>query len=453
MKDILKNLQANLNKSRETNIVPGAAIAVYQDGQLFEAASGIVSNLSQVAVTDDSLFNIGSISKLFTATQILQLTEQKLLSLDDPVARYLPEFDHQSKTITLAQLITHTSGLAGDFFKDTGPGDDCLLRYAKDCSDLPMAHPVGEAFSYCNTGYSLLGGVIQKITGQTWEKSVEDMILKPLGIKKYALLPEQALPHRASVGHYQDPVTGALSVMPLGFRSMGPGGSRLMLSPKELLVFARSFFPNMRGNSDQNLLLPGTIDDMLKPVIDLSFTSNVKAWGLGWTRFDWSGQNVPGHDGGTAGMLSQLRVVPEKNMAVALMSNGPGGGKIFRDIAGPLMTELADVTIPSPPIASGNLSFDLMAYAGCYRRYGMQVEINVTGNDMTAVISSRDGEINVPEPLTVNLSPITKEIFLAHIPGVAVPTELNFHTFDQDGKPQYLYSMFRAMKRVSLGNS
>ena len=136
-----ETLSATLSKHE----VPGAAVAVYRDGELVEAASGVLNLGTGVEATTDSLFQIGSITKLWTATLVLQLVDEGKLDLDAPVRTYLPDFEladsAAAATVTIRQLLTHTAGFEGDIFTDTGPGDDCVEKYVASLATDAQAFP------------------------------------------------------------------------------------------------------------------------------------------------------------------------------------------------------------------------------------------------------------------------------------------------------------------------
>src|SRR4051794_13761958 len=145
--------------------VPGAALAVLVDGEVHELATGVLHRGTGVAATVDSVFQIGSISKVYTATLVLQLAEAGGLDLDAPVLSVLPEFAvadaEATKSVTVRQLLNHTSGIDGDFFHDTGRGDDCVARYVEACARLRQNHAPGATMSYCNSGFKILGRVVE----------------------------------------------------------------------------------------------------------------------------------------------------------------------------------------------------------------------------------------------------------------------------------------------------
>src|SRR4029079_15118955 len=126
-----------------------------------------------------------------------------------PIVDVLPEFHladpDVTKRVTMRHLLTHTSGIDGDVFTDTGRGDDCLERYVALLVDQTQNHPLEATWSYCNAGFSVAGRVIEKLTGGTWDAAVRDRIVAKLGLPHTGPLPEEALLHRAAVGHVGEP--------------------------------------------------------------------------------------------------------------------------------------------------------------------------------------------------------------------------------------------------------
>ncbi len=119
------------------------------------------------------MFQIGSQGKMWTATVLMQLVDDGLVDVDQPVRTYLPGFavadPEVSSAVTLRHLLSHTSGIDGDNFADFGRGDDCLERYVESCATLGQTHPLGATMSYCNTGFSILGRIIEVVTGKVWD--------------------------------------------------------------------------------------------------------------------------------------------------------------------------------------------------------------------------------------------------------------------------------------------
>lgn len=185
--------------------VPGANLAFLHEGEVHEFAAGVLNVDTGVEVTTDSLFQIGSVSKVWTATQIMLLVERGELTLDTPVVQVLPEFrvadPEVTKTVTIRHLLSHTSGIDGDFFLDTGRGDDCIEKYVEACADLAQNHPIGATQSYCNAGFTIAGRVIERLTGKVWDAALREQIIEPLGLTHTHTLPEDVLRFRGAMGH------------------------------------------------------------------------------------------------------------------------------------------------------------------------------------------------------------------------------------------------------------
>src|SRR6059058_1272765 len=161
------NWTARLNELATDANVTGAALGIWSDGQETLAAHGVLNAATQVPVTTDSVFQVGSITKIWTATMIMQLVDEGLLSLDTTVSEVLPGTRLGTADVggqvTVRHLLTHTSGIDGDVFTDTGRGDDCVERYVGLLAEVPSVFAPGATYSYCNSGYVLLGRIIEVI--------------------------------------------------------------------------------------------------------------------------------------------------------------------------------------------------------------------------------------------------------------------------------------------------
>jgi CubicO group peptidase (beta-lactamase class C family) len=173
-----------LNELATEANVPGAALGIWSDAQEILAAHGVLNAATQVPVTTDSVFQVGSITKLWTATMIMQLADEGLLSLDTTVSEVLPGARlgtaDVGDQVTVRHLLTHTSGIDGDVFTDTGRGDDCVERYVGLLAEVPSVFTPGATYSYCNSGYVLLGRIIEVIDGQSWDESLRERLTGPL---------------------------------------------------------------------------------------------------------------------------------------------------------------------------------------------------------------------------------------------------------------------------------
>src|SRR3954469_21653623 len=187
--------------------VPAAAWAVLADGEVVDGAAGILNKATGGEGTPDSVFQIGSITKLWTSTLVMQLVDEGKLDLDVPVRTYLPEFkigdEAAAAVITARQLLNHTAGFEGDIFTDTGVGDDCVEKYLGVLHEVPQLFPVGEMFSYNNAGFCVLGRLVEVLRESTYDECLKERIFAPLGLTHAATGPYDAILHRAAVGHIE----------------------------------------------------------------------------------------------------------------------------------------------------------------------------------------------------------------------------------------------------------
>ncbi len=224
--------------------IVGASLAIRQGEQTVAAAAGVLNLRTQQPATPDSLFQIGSISKVWTATLVMQLVDEGLLDLDEPVVKHLPDFrvadEEVSQTVTARQLLAHTSGIDGDLFLDTGRGDDNVEKYVAAMAKLTQVHPQGATMSYCNSGFTLLGRLVEVLRGKTWDAVLRERLLAPLGLTSAGTLPEEALLFGAAAGHVV-PAPGADPVVAPQwgiYRSAGPAGL-IHSTARDVLAFAQ----------------------------------------------------------------------------------------------------------------------------------------------------------------------------------------------------------------------
>lgn len=315
---------------------PGAAAAVLADGETTAAAYGVLSKATGVEVTTDSVFQIGSITKVWTATLIMQLVDEGRLDLDTPVRRYLPEFrvadEQASAQVTVRQLCSHISGFEGDIFTDTGRGDDAVEKYLATITEVPQLFSPGERFSYNNAGYVVLGRIVEVLRDKPYNVALREQLVGPLGLTHAATDAYEAILHRAAVGHIKPDPDGEPVPAPAWalVSSNAPAGALLAMSPADLLRFARM---HLEGGGE--VLSAAAVKSMQQRQVDLPYLGMLgDAWGIGWEIFDWDGGTVIGHDGGTVGQSAFLRVVPAAGVAVALLTNGGDPLPIYREIVG-----------------------------------------------------------------------------------------------------------------------
>jgi len=354
--------------------VPGAAVAVLAGGEVFDAAAGLLSTATVVEATPDSVFQIGSITKVWTATLVLQLVDEGRVDLDAPVRRYLPEFriadQAAAEGITVRQLLSHTGGFEGDIFTDTGPGDDCVEKFIATLGDVPQLFAPGEQFSYNNAGYCVLGRLVEVLREKPFDQALRDHIVTPLGLTHVATGALEAIMFRAAIGHLTlDPAAGQAPAPVYAFaRSNAPAGSMLAMRPRDLLAFAQLHLNDGVAPDGTQVLSPASVKAMQQRQVELPKLALMgDAWGLGWELMDVDAGTLIGHDGSTIGQGAFLRIVPEQGVAVALVTNGGDTIALYRDLFSHLLGELAGVRLPELPVPPPNPErIDAQRFVGTY---------------------------------------------------------------------------------------
>ncbi|WP_353114532.1 serine hydrolase domain-containing protein [Microbacterium sp.] len=354
--------------------IPAASVGVLSGGEVVTASAGVLNLGTGVEADDDSVFQIGSITKVWTATLVMQLVDEGLLDLDVPVRTYLPDFvladDDAAAAITARQLLSHVAGFEGDIFTDTGLGDDAVGKYLAVLSDVPQLFAPGERFSYNNAGYVTLGRLVEVLRGKTWEAALRDHLVAPLGLTHVATNAAEAILFRAALGHIPSPEGQGVVPAPIWnlARSNAPAGSMLAMTARDLLGFAQLHISGGTAPDGTRLLSAESAAAMRTPHVDVPIPALMgDSWGLGWELFDWDGGAVIGHDGGTVGQNAFLRVVPEAGVAVALLTNGGGTIGLYAELFTRLLHDLAGVTAPALPVPSADAPpVDLDRVLGTY---------------------------------------------------------------------------------------
>ena len=354
--------------------VPGAAWGVLHGDQVVDGAAGLLHKGTGVEATADSVFQIGSITKLWTSTLVLQLVDEGKVALDEPVRTYLPDFkiadEDAAAQITVRQLLNHTSGFEGDIFTDTGTGDDCVEKYLGVLHEVPQLFPVGEQFSYNNAGFCVLGRLVEVLREQPYDACLRERLFAPLGLTHSATGPYEAIMYRAAMGHVElEPGTGyqPAPVWALA-RSNAPAGAMLAMRPRDLLTFAKMHLEDGRAADGTQVLAPGTAGRMQAHEVDLPDLGLMgTSWGLGFERFDTASGAIIGHDGGTIGQSAFLRMVPEAGVAVVLLTNGGDTISLYREVVGHVLEALTEHTLPAlPEPPSDPQRIDASRFVGTY---------------------------------------------------------------------------------------
>ncbi|MFD5226067.1 serine hydrolase domain-containing protein [Microbacterium sp. NPDC058342] len=351
-------LRAELPALLKAHGVPAASAGVLVDGEIVDAAAGTLHLGTGVDADTASLFQIGSITKVWTATLVMQLVDEGLLDLDAPVRTYLPEFaiadEKAAEVITTRHLLTHQAGFEGDFFTDTGRGDDCVEKFVATLADTPQLFAPGTQFSYNNAGYIVLGRLIEVLRGAPWEQVLTERLITPLGLTHAAPGPYEAIMHRVAQGHIPTGENGALVPAPVWSlaRSNGPAGASLAMSAAELLSFARMHIDRGVAADGTRVLSEASVAAMQESQVSVPYVALLgDSWGLGWELDPSPAGPLVSHDGSTIGQNAYLRVIPSLGVAVALLGNGGDSYSLARDLFEQLLERLTGLVGVLPAAA------------------------------------------------------------------------------------------------------
>ena len=331
--------------------IPGVAIGVFHKEVEYTAGFGVTSVENPLPVTPDTLFQTGSISKTFTGTIFMRLVEAGKVELDAPVRTYLPKLKLSDKgvaeRVTIRHLLTHTGGWVGDYFNDFGNGNDALDKMVRDIDRLEQVTPLGEVWSYNNVGFNIAGRIVEVVTDKPFETVVKEMLLDPLGMDMTFYFPDDILiTHRFVVGHHKD----GKKVKVARPWAIGRGGAPVggvISTVKDLLTYARFHMGNGKRAGGEKLLSVKSLRQMRVPLYPATGFDKI---GLTWFIRDKEGVDVISHGGATKGQIAGLYFAPEKEFALAVLTNSEDG----RAITGAALKQALkvylgiDLVIPRP---------------------------------------------------------------------------------------------------------
>jgi CubicO group peptidase (beta-lactamase class C family) len=366
---------------------PGAVGGVLHAGELTLAAAGTADLANGSPVTPATLFQIGSVTKVVTATIALRLAEAGLLSLTDPVAKHLPELrllDRGTEDLTVLHLLTHQCGIEGDVYIDTGRDDDAIERLVERLAEVGSVHAPGAAWSYSNIGFVLLGRIAEKITRRPFREIVRTQITEPLGTRTPLVLADDVLGHHSAVGYRRR--HGALEPSPLRELpvAMAPAGSRPYAAIADLLAFAAGHFDGattLLSAESRRLMRTRWVDQP---------ASIGGGQGLGWFILSDGEDPLLAHAGDTFGFGAMLVVAPAHQFAVALAGSTPdvigAAPELAFEICAAATGLLPDLDVP-PPVADADVSH----LAGRYERFGVVCVVTAAGDGLLRIRTDYHG--------------------------------------------------------------
>ncbi len=328
-KRIIKDLDRIIIEYINGEFVPGLSVGVvYNDEVIYTKGFGVKNVDTKEPIDENSLFHMASVSKTFVATGIMQLVQQGKIHLDKYVIEYLPYFklkDDRYKKITIRQLLTHISGMPDeDDYEWDKPryNEDALERYVKSISGRELMWEPGEKFAYSNIAYEILGNVIEKVSGMSFEKYMKENILNVVQMKESNFFKPLVSKELLTSPHVLDIKNGygatVSEVFPYN-RAHGPS-STLCSNVVEMCNYA---IANMKvGKFKENKILEAhSYLELWRKHASTGWGGYTSEIGLAWFLGEYKGNKVRSHSGMDTGFRSNLIILPERGIAVVIMIN------------------------------------------------------------------------------------------------------------------------------------
>lgn len=384
-------LLAQINECMARTGVPGVAVGVLFNGQEETVGVGHTNQQHPLPVRPDTLFQIGSISKTMTATVAMRLVEEGKLDLDTPLHHYLPTLRLQDNTATtqatLRHLFTHTGGWVGDYFEDTGRGEDALERYVANMAHLPQSTPLGKLWSYNNAGFSLAGRVIEAVTGQPFETVVQEYLFAPLGMTMSFFFPEDVMIHRFAVGHTVT-ATETTIATPWALRRSAHAAGGVTSTIIDMLRYARFHLAGGRAANGSPLMQPATVTTM--QTRQAAAGSMADGVGISWLLNTLDGVPLISHGGATNGQIAQLWLAPSRDFALVILTNANRGREVTRDLSNWALNHY--LGLQQPLLQHQSLSpEELHPYTGYYTAQLSDVEVTAGNGGLILQVISKGG--------------------------------------------------------------
>jgi CubicO group peptidase (beta-lactamase class C family) len=383
--DLIKRLDSLAGAPVQEGRAVGIAVAIVKGNDtLLLKGYGKADVEWNVAMPSDAMFEIGSITKQFTAAAILQLRDEGKLSLDDDLAKYFPTFPTHGNRIPLRRLLDHTSGIKGiteipefrDLSVRTLPKDSAIALISR----YPFDFPTGEAMIYNNSAFLMLGHIIEKTSGMSYEDYIEKKIFAPLGMKRSMYCNSAENVERRAHGYGYDRTTVRRATMNVHIWPFSAGS--ICSTAGDLITWLEA----LHGGK---VLTPKSYAEMTSPS-KLNDGTPLR-YGMGISvATDQAGLKEIGHGGGIDGFVSQASWYPDGKLAIVVLmnSNGPVS-------PGALTSELARAILPTvPPTPAVAFTADPAPFVGTYSgpSRGRVMDVVVTSSPQGLSIAVNGGQ-------------------------------------------------------------
>jgi CubicO group peptidase (beta-lactamase class C family) len=339
-----------IDASMREHGVPGVAFGVIKDGQIQLRSLGVTSVEDPRPVTDDTLFELASLSKTYNATAAMALVQQGKLELDVPVRKYLPDFrvedDTASATLTLRHLLTQTAGFEARYNVEEGAG--ALSRWVPTMGDMIQLAPPGRVWSYCNPAAGLAGRLIEVASGLEIRDAFRALVFDPIGLPRSTAHITELVTWPLAVGHRPGPDGKAVVVRPYSMGSSIPAGG-VNGSLRDLMRYI-AFHLGEHDGTGKGVLTRATRTAMIQPQVRKEPTG--EEMGIGFHLRTLNGVRTAAHSGSAgAGHRNHLQFVPERRLGIAILTNHTEGWRVRQAVEAPLLKTYEGLALtPNQPI-------------------------------------------------------------------------------------------------------
>lgn len=364
-------------------------VGVLDGGTSTTWASGVRSTETGEPATAATVYGIGSISKVFTATLAMTLVDRGMVELDTPIFTYYPSLPLTDPTarerLTLRHLLTHQGGFEGDGFAEDGTDEAAdLSRFVAGFTRHSQFSQPGQRWSYSNNGFGLAGAIAAHVSGLSYEDAMRTYVFDPAGLSRSGFGQLPALPNTATGYDFgPDGEPAAKNAFDVA-RSSNPAGGLLSTVP-DLLRFA-SYHLGTLADPPTGFLSDRTRRLMQEPQVRVS---SMEAWGIGWGRKLEGGTTwVVEHGGWMNGFRAQLTLLPERAGAFAILTNSPLGHAAIEDLQELLLAEHFGLHKADLAALPGD-SESLRRYAGRYVQSHMDVDFRIEGDELVLHLKTK----------------------------------------------------------------
>lgn len=358
---------------------PGISVILAQgDEILYRDGHGMANLEHNISISPDMVFRLGSLTKQMTTASIMMLEEEGHLQVDDPITRFFPDYPTHGYTITLRHLMTHTSGII-DFlaiaeFPEIVKEDITALDVIDFFKNQPMNFAPGEAWSYTNSGYVMLGAIIEKISGQSYEEFIQSRIFTPLGMDNTyhgdfkRIIPNRVVGYEMGAAGYENSAYLSMTI---------PGAAGAIISNvDDLLTWNRALFGG-------EVVSQESLGEMTTSFVLNNGESS--DYGFGFDVQTLRGQPMISHTGGINGFITYAAYLPESDMYVTVLGNTGFQSRVYE--ANTILAMAIGDPYPERVYQSVDAEI-LSAYEGEYQTIrGMQLEVSVSGDTLNVSIN------------------------------------------------------------------